>query len=272
MVGGLVALTITAVMGFGLILWVLYRGKLRQLRRNPVAGTVQISAKGFASLALLVGAMWAFLCGGLLLAVYAGLPSYVVSVGVVILIGLARPVVVAAGVHPFVIRPGIAGPAEPAGPFKGSQVTAAAGVRRDDAAVFAEHRAALERGEEHALRRTVTGELHSYAKDEHVAPGNDPYNLRSLWVGILIAAVYLGFAILSAALFAGQLVRGEPLNWLLPAVAVIFIIFGRPAFVFCRDEFKASKVRKERGIPKPDRGKEIKLPDLDGSGARFPRP
>lgn len=259
---GLVTMTVIAVVGFGLILWVLYRGKLRQLRREPVAGaTVRVSAKGFAALALLVGALWACMCGGLLLAVYAGLPSPVVSIGMVILIASARPVAMAAGVHPFVIRPregGLAMPAEPSGP--GARTAGGAG--RDDAAVYAEHRAALERGEERVLRWTVTDEMHSYAKDEHVAPGDDPYNLGSLWVGILIAAGCLGFALMPAAIFAVEAGQGE-WNWVMAAAAAVFIIAGRPAYVFCRDEFRASKVRKRRGIPRPARGKEVPLPDLD---------
>lgn len=263
---GLITMTVTAVVGFGLLLWLLYRGKLRQLRREPVAGaTVRVSAKGFAALALLVGALWACMCGGLLLAVYAGLPSPVVSIGMVILIASARPVAMASGLHPFAIRPREGGPtiaAEPSGP--GART--AGGAVRNDAAVYAEHRAALERGEERVLRWTVTDEMHSYAKDEHVAPANDPYNLGSLWVGILIVALYLGFALVPATIFAVEAGQGE-WNWVMAGTAAVFIFVGHPAYVFCRDEFRASKIRKRRGIPRPARGKEIPLPKLHDPAA-----
>ena len=123
--------------------------------------------------------------------------------------------------------------------------------------MFDEHREALARGEERVLRRTVAGTVHSYKKDEHVAPSDDPYNLRSLAGGILISAIYIGFAVFCALMFfVGD--GGVYPAWLLPVGAVACVYAGRPAFVFCRDEYRASKVRKERGVLQPDRGKEIR--------------
>lgn len=58
---------------------------------------------------------------------------------------------------------------------------------------------------------------------------------------------------------------GQP-DWLLAGIAVGVGVVGRPAFVFCRDEFRASRVRKTRGIPRPARGKEVVLPDADLPG------
>ncbi|MBP3044732.1 hypothetical protein KKR91_01920 [Arthrobacter jiangjiafuii] len=252
----MVTFTIVAVVLFVLLLWVLHRATTQQLRREAVPGArVRVNARGFAALALAIGAFWVALCGGALLAVYQGVHPMLLSLGIVVLLAAARPRL-APRIHPFVIRPGDDDP-----------TTHKAGMRRDDAAVYAEHRAAIARGEQRALRWTVTGEPYSYAKDEHVAPGDDRYNLRSLSVGIPVAVGYACAAVLIAGLVVGQLVRGEPLNWVLLIGVVAFIVTGRPAFVFCRDEFRASRIRKKRGVPRPDRAQEIQLSDVDGPGA-----
>ena len=250
MLAGFVTISIVTVVLFVLLLWILRWATTRQLRREAVPGAkVQASAKGVAALALVMGGFWALLNGGALLAVYAGLHPMLLSVGVVVLLSVARPLL-APRIHPFVIRQ--SGPA-----MSGN------GMRRDDSAVYAEHRAAIARGEQRALRWTVSGAPHSYAKDEHVSPTDDPYNIRSLGLGIPLAAGYLGASALFGVFFANQIVRGEPLNWLFLVGVFAFLITGWPAFRFCRDEFRASRVRKARGVPRPDRAQEIQLPDND---------
>lgn len=255
MMEGLVTLTVALIVGFGFGLWILYRRMLPELRRETVAGaTIAISPRGMATLAMVVGGGWVVLCGGILLGTYAGVPGYVVGVGIVCLIAFAQPALVK-GFHPFVVRPGDGAPAKPV-----------EGGRPTDAAVYAEHRAALERGEERALRWAVTGELHSYAKDEHVAPKNDPYKLGSLWLGIPVAGVYLSLALLPALAFVAVVAQGGQPAWVLAGVAVVFGVAGRPAFIFCRDEFRATKIRKSRGVPKPHRGPEVPLPEATEPG------
>lgn len=257
MLAGVVMITAAVLALFGLLVWVLYRETRQQLRRAAVPGaSVRASAKGFGALVLALAGVWACLYAGMLLSVKTGAPPMVVSIGLVMLFAFARPLVVAAGIHPYVIRP--------EGGDPGAPVT---GGRPDDAAVYAEHRAALARGEKRTLRTTVTGQIHSYAQDEHVAPSDDPYNLRSLPVGIGIAALYVGLALMCALIFANQVVRGESLNWVLAVGVVLVLVVGRPAFVFCRDEFRAGQVRKSRGVPKPDRGREVPLPEAGGPGA-----
>lgn len=110
MVEGLVTLTVGIVVGFGLSLFILYRRKVRELRRERVPGaSIRVSRRGTASLALLAGGIWVCLCGGILVGVYAGLPGYVVGVGIACLVGFAQPLL-AKGFHPFFISPGDGGP------------------------------------------------------------------------------------------------------------------------------------------------------------------
>ncbi|MGO4435656.1 hypothetical protein AB4Y88_20945, partial [Paenarthrobacter sp. RAF9] len=63
--------------------------------------------------------------------------------------------------------------------------------RNDD--VYAEHKEALARGEKRVLRKTDTGELHSYPADEiGFSPGRGQVQVRSWWgMGILAAVMGL---------------------------------------------------------------------------------
>jgi hypothetical protein len=61
--------------------------------------------------------------------------------------------------------------------------------RRNDA-VYAEHREALSRGEKRLLRKTATGELHSYAGDEiGFSPGRGQAQVRTWWGMSIVSAV-----------------------------------------------------------------------------------
>ncbi|CEA06757.1 hypothetical protein BN1051_00114 [Arthrobacter saudimassiliensis] len=258
MLAGLVVTTVVSVVGFGLILLVLYAAKAWQLRRLTVSGArIQTRSAGIGAVALLMGTMWACMCGALALAVHIDIAGFLGAIGVVVVISALRPLF-AKGGPPFVIAISGSGQAdigEAAGTRRSSGADGArAAGRRQDVEVHAEHREALARGEERVLRQTVAGTLHSYRPDEHVPAADDPYNLVSLGPGLFIAAIYLGFAVLSLVIFfTGN--AGDFPEWLLPVGAVAFIYFGRPAFVFCRDEYRASRIRKTRGVPQPGRGK-----------------
>lgn len=242
--------TVVAVVGFGLILLVLYLAKVWQRRRVEIAGVrVQMRPRGVGAVALLMAVIWACLCGALALAVYTEVAAYVATIAFVVAASGMRPIIAKAG-PAFVIS-------------SGGSSAAPDGGHRPDQAVFDEHREALARGEERVLRRTVAGTLHSYRKDEQVSPSDDPYNLRSLPVGILISSIYLGFAVFCAVMFFVGDGENYP-AWVLPVGAVACVYGGRPAFVFCRDEYRASKIRKERGVLQPDRGKALRVRGVAG--------
>ncbi|WP_411709850.1 hypothetical protein [Arthrobacter sp. B10-11] len=126
--------------------------------------------------------------------------------------------------------------------------------RRNDA-VYAEHKEALARGERRVLRRTDTGELHSYPGDEiGFSPGRGQAQVRTWW-GMGIVSAFLGLVFLgsSALLLASFGQRGGP-EWgaLFPIVLGGFGAWY--TFGMARDEYRAAKLRKERGAPKPGGG------------------
>jgi hypothetical protein len=126
--------------------------------------------------------------------------------------------------------------------------------RRNDA-VYAEHKAALARGEKRVLRKTHAGELHSYPADEiGFSPGRGQAQVRTWWgMGILTALMALLFVtswwILLVPLAAG----GQPF-W----GALVLTVFGGLGawytFGMARAEYQAKKLRKERGAPEPGAG------------------
>lgn len=126
--------------------------------------------------------------------------------------------------------------------------------RRNDE-VYAEHKQALARGQKRVLRRTDTGELHSYPDDEvGFSPGRGQVQVRTWWgMGILtfgLGVVFLG----SLALFFVPMAQGEgPLWGALFGVALGGVV-GWSTFGMARDEYRAKKLRKERGSPKPGGG------------------
>lgn len=84
--------------------------------------------------------------------------------------------------------------------------------RNDD--VYAEHKEALARGEKRVLRKTDTGELHSYPADEiGFSPGRGQVQVRSWWgMGILTAVMGL-LVILSGVILLAPVSRGEQPFW-----------------------------------------------------------
>jgi len=126
--------------------------------------------------------------------------------------------------------------------------------RRNDA-VYAEHKEALARGEKRVLRRTDTGDLHSYPGDEiGFSPGRGQAQVRTWW-GMAIVSTVIGLLFMgSCVMFLAPLVQGAQPSWgaLFPmGLAAFGVVF---TFGLARDEYRAAKLRKERGAPKPGGG------------------
>lgn len=126
--------------------------------------------------------------------------------------------------------------------------------RRNDA-VYAEHKEALARGEKRVLRRTDTGDLHSYPGDEiGFSPGRGQAQVRTWWGMAIVSAVIGLLFIGSCVMFLAPLVQGGQPSWgaLFPmGLAAFGVVF---TFGLARDEYRATKLRKERGAPKPGGG------------------
>jgi hypothetical protein len=126
--------------------------------------------------------------------------------------------------------------------------------RRDDA-VYAGHKKAVAAGKKRILRRTSTGELHSYPSEEiGFTPGRGQAQV-STWWGMGVLAVFSGvIAVFSAMLILGPLRRGESPLWgglFLTALSGAFTLY---ALRLARDEYRATRLRKLRGSPKPGTG------------------
>ena len=90
--------TAVAVVGFGLILLVLYQVKAWQLRRVEILGArVQMRSRGVGAVALMMTVIWACLCGALALAVYTEVAAYVATIGIVIVASGMRSIIAKAG-------------------------------------------------------------------------------------------------------------------------------------------------------------------------------
>ncbi|MGN8129082.1 hypothetical protein [Paenarthrobacter sp. 22069] len=126
---------------------------------------------------------------------------------------------------------------------------------RHNDTVYAEHKAALARGEKRVLRRTSTGQLHSYPGDEiGFSPGRGQAQVRSWW-GMGIVSAFLGLIFIgSMVLFIASFRQGTAPEW-----GALFAIalggFGAwYTFGLARDEYRAKKLRKERNAPEPGAG------------------
>jgi hypothetical protein len=126
--------------------------------------------------------------------------------------------------------------------------------RRNDE-VYAEHKAAIARGEKRVLRKTETGDLHSYPADEiGFSPGRGQAQVRTWW-GMVIVSAFLGLVFLgSSVLFLASFGQGADPEW----GALFPIVFGGLGawytFGMARDEYRAKKLRKERQAPEPGAG------------------
>ena len=126
--------------------------------------------------------------------------------------------------------------------------------RRDDAA-YAEHKKAVAEGEKRVLRRTRSGELHSYPVEEiGFSPGRGQAQV-STWQGMaLLAAFAAGAVVFSVMLFLGPLGHGEAPLWGALVLTLLAGGFTFYAFGLARDEFNAARLRKLRGSPAPGSG------------------
>ncbi|MFY9634968.1 MAG: hypothetical protein WAL27_09620 [Cellulosimicrobium cellulans] len=126
--------------------------------------------------------------------------------------------------------------------------------RRNDA-VYAEHKEALSRGEKRVLRRTDTGELHSYAGDEiGFSPGRGQAQVRTWW-GMGIVSLVLGLLFVASwIILLMPLGKGEQPFWgalFLTALAGLGCWY---TLGMARDEHRAARIRQERGAPRPGSG------------------
>ena len=121
--------------------------------------------------------------------------------------------------------------------------------------VYAEHKAALARGEKRVLRKTNTGDLHSYPADEiGFSPGRGQAQVRTWW-GMGIVCAFLGLVFLgSSVLFLASFAQGADPEW----GALFPIVLGGSGawytFGMARDEYRAKKLRRERHAPEPAAG------------------
>lgn len=126
--------------------------------------------------------------------------------------------------------------------------------RRNDA-VYAEHKRAVAAGEKRVLRKTSTGELHSYPGDEiGFTPGRGQAQV-STWWGMGILMVFSGIMFIGGCwLFQLPLWEGEEPEWGALWVIGLSGFFTPYACTLVRDEYRATQVRKRRGSPKPGTG------------------
>jgi hypothetical protein len=126
--------------------------------------------------------------------------------------------------------------------------------RRNDAVVAA-HKEALVRGDKRVLRVTTTGELHSYAADEiGFSPGRGHAQVSTWWgMGILCAFSLLMF-LFSWVILLIPVTHGEGPYWGALFLMVLAGLFAGYSFGLARAEYRATKLRKQRGVPKPGSG------------------
>ncbi|MCQ1952264.1 hypothetical protein [Arthrobacter sp. zg-Y238] len=133
-----------------------------------------------------------------------------------------------------------------------------------DEEVFAEHRRLLARGEKRFLHRTEFGNLHSYAPDElgFRPDGAPPSDHPNSWVvGVLLLILYLVFILFFAGvgLFPSD-------DWVLRVTALILVAVmlgcSFRLVAATRREYRAARVRKQLGLPRPGRQGAVALPDV----------
>lgn len=122
-------------------------------------------------------------------------------------------------------------------------------------AVVAEHKQALARGEKRVLRKTGTGELHSYPADEiGFSPGRGQAQVRTWW-GMGIVSAFLGLVFLgSSVLFLASFRQGGNPEWGALFAIVLGGLGAWYTFGMARDEYRAKKLRTERHAPEPGAG------------------
>jgi hypothetical protein len=124
-----------------------------------------------------------------------------------------------------------------------------------DHAVRVEHEQAVARGEERVLRTTDTGELHSYPGEEiGFTPGRGHPQVSTWWgMGVLTAVMGALFVFSWAIVLAPLLLQEQQPYWAALFLVVLSGLGGWYTFGLARGEYRASRLRKERGSPPPGR-------------------
>jgi hypothetical protein len=143
---------------------------------------------------------------------------------------------------------------------------------REDA-LYAEHKEAVAAGEKRVLRKTSTGELHSYPADEiGFTPGSGHAQVSTWWgMGIIMMIMMIGLVV-GVWLFQRPLWEGGPPEWgalWLIGFAGLMTLY---TFNLARDEYRATKLRKRRGSPKPSSSGRVDINLLEMGQKRPERP
>jgi hypothetical protein len=143
---------------------------------------------------------------------------------------------------------------------------------REDA-LYAEHKEAVAAGEKRVLRKTSTGELHSYPADEiGFTPGSGHAQVSTWWgMGIIMMIMMIGLVV-GVWLFQRPLWEGGPPEWgalWLIGFAGLMTLY---TFNLARDEYRAAKLRKRRGSPKPSSSGRVDINLLELGQKRPERP
>lgn len=125
--------------------------------------------------------------------------------------------------------------------------------RQHDEEVRAAHEHAVAAGEKRLLTRTMDrGRLHSYAADEigFARAGSGPIVTTAVGM-VILAAVFAAVTVFSVVLVAAPTSQGESPMW----GALVLTVIGAAGVLYAVrlavSEFKARRIRRERGLPEP---------------------
>lgn len=125
-------------------------------------------------------------------------------------------------------------------------------ARRDAATTDAHQQLIKSTGQKRVLVRASDGELFSYSKEEYgVAKSGHGPTLHTVW-GYLIAVVALLALTVMSFLILGQAIQVDPsaifgAGFLVLLALTLLFYFTRNLVI----EWRARKLRKERGLPRP---------------------
>lgn len=125
--------------------------------------------------------------------------------------------------------------------------------RQHDDEVRSRHDRAVAAGEKRLLTRTQDrGRLHSYAADEigFARAGSGPI-VTSAFGMVVLAVVFAAVVVFSLVLVAAPASHGESPLW----GALVLTVIGAAGVLYAArlaiSEFKARRIRRERGLPEP---------------------
>lgn len=121
--------------------------------------------------------------------------------------------------------------------------------------VYAEHKRAIAAGEKRVLRRTSTGDLHSYPADEiGFSPGRGHAQVSTWWGMGILAIVGAALTVVSLLILLAPLGQGEGPFWGSLFLTALSVGITYYALSLARDEYRATQLRKRRNSPKPGTG------------------